>query len=155
MVGDARSGDGGLAGRVDAPGDTQQRRFVEFRSLYLLEHSARRLAPGAARANVLGIAAAAGVRRSGIGARGAGHCHQAEVAICYRSTLELVAAVVRLGHGDVRSSAAENLEQHARGDESGAPPAIAAEGAHGRAVEPDQSALFVQHAEYRFVADSV
>src|SRR5438874_1730689 len=49
---------------------------------------------------------------------------------------------------------AENLEQHAQRNEARAPPAAPAEGAHGRAVAADQSALSFQHAEYGDLADS-
>src|SRR5690348_1296041 len=54
---------------------------------------------------------------------------------------------------DVRGDGRENLEQHAHRNEPGAEPAAAAESAHGRAHEPDQSSFSFQHAQYRFVAD--
>src|ERR1700732_170021 len=134
MAGDAGSVHGGPAGWVDAPSHSQQRGFVEFWTVHVLEHSPRRGATGAPRADVLGVAAAAGVRGPGIGARRAGHRHQAEVVVCYRPALELVAAAVRFSNGDVRGGAAENLEQHARGDEPRAAPTVTAEGAHGRPI---------------------
>src|SRR6266404_2226717 len=153
MAGHAGGVHGGTARRLDAPGDSQQGRSLELRAVHVFEYSARRSAPGAAGRDVLGIAAAARVRWTGTWARGAGGGHKTQVAVCDRAALGLVAGIVRAGHADVGGGAAEDLEQHAHRNESGAAPAVAAEGAHGRAFEPDQSALFVQYAEHGVVAD--
>ena len=58
-------------------------------------------------------------------------------------------------HGDGRRGSDEDLEQHAPRNESRAAPAVAAQGAHGRADRANQSSFFVQHAQYRVVADSL
>src|ERR1700746_750498 len=63
-------------------------------------------------------------------------------------------AAHRVVVGDERREGDQDLEQPAHRDEPRAEPAAAFEGAHGRAFEPDQSALPFQHAEYRIVADS-
>src|SRR5438477_6098423 len=72
-----------------------------------------------------------------------------------RPALEWVARALRPGDVNGRGGAAENLEQHAHRDESGAPPAIAAQGPHGRALQSNQSAFLVQYTEHRFLADSL
>src|SRR5260370_30931016 len=155
MAGHAGGLHGGVARWLAAPGHPHQRRFVEFRSIHVSEYPARFGPPGASSENIMGTASPARVRWSGAWARGAGHRYQAEVVVRYRPPLELVAWAVRLGNGHVRLRAAKNLEQHARRDEPGAPPAVAAQGSHRRTLQPNQSALFIQHAEDRFFADSL
>src|SRR5258705_10283406 len=155
MVGHACGSYRGTAGRLDAPGDPKQRRAVELWSVHVSEYSAGRGAIRSAREDVVGIAAVAGLRCAGAWPRGDRGGDQAEMAVLHPSGVGLVADTLCAGDADVRGCAAEDLEQHAHRNESRAAPATAAQGAHGRAFEPDQSTLFVQHAEHGVVADSV
>jgi hypothetical protein len=102
----------------------------------------------------LAIAASVGLRWPGAWPRSAGEDDDAEVAVRHRPALELVADFVRAGDGYGCGRAPEDLEQHAYRDEPRAAPTVAIESANGCTLEPDQSTLFVQHTEYRFVADS-
>src|SRR5260370_7626116 len=70
MAGYAGGVHGGAARRIDAPGDSQQGRSVEFRAVHVFEYSARRGALGKTRHYILGTAAADGLRRLGAGPRG-------------------------------------------------------------------------------------
>src|ERR1700686_1510434 len=77
------------------------------------------------------------------------------MVVCDRPALGLVAGAGGDCDADVGGGTAEDLEQHPHRDEPRAAPATAAKGAHGCAVQPDQSALFVQHTEHGFCADSI
>src|SRR5215470_16236855 len=116
---------------------------MEFRAIHLSKYSQGIVAVCAAGGDFLGTAASAGLRGTGARASDVGAGHEAEVAVCYRSGLELVAGVVGAGDGDGSRGAAENLEQHADRNEPRAAPAIVAESAHGCAVEPDQSTFLI------------
>src|SRR5438552_13065846 len=116
---------------------------MEFRSVHIFEHSESGGAIFTQGGYSVGDAAAGSLRWTGTGPRGIGDRHETEVVVCHRSALGLVAGPGGDRDADVGGCAAEDLEQHAHRNESGATPAVAAEGAHGRAIQPDQSALFV------------
>ena len=71
-LGMPRGGGGRAARRTDSPGDSGQRRALEFRTVFVFESAASARAAGAARGDVLGISAACSVCRAGTWARGAG-----------------------------------------------------------------------------------
>ena len=103
----------------------------------------------------MGNAAAGCLCWTGTGSRGVGDCYQTEMALCGRPALGLVAGPGGDCNADVRRGTAEDLEQHAHRNEPRAPPTTFAEGAHGRAVEPDQPTLFVQYIEHCLIVDSI
>src|SRR2546421_10100896 len=155
MAGNAGGLCRGFAGWTDSSSYSQQRRPLEFWAIHFFEHSQGHGSFAAKSRTVLGDGAAGHLRGAGSGPRGACARNQAEMAFRDSRALGLVASARGDRHVDVRGITAENLEQHAQRDEPRTTPAASAEGPHGRAVAADQSALSLQHAEYRDGSDSL
>src|SRR5207245_275501 len=120
--------------------------------IYFPEHSESDCEAASQSGIVLGNGAADHVHCPRTGPRGACARYKAEVALCDRSELGLVAGARGDRHTNVCRCPAENLEQHAHRDEPRAAPAAFVEGTYGCALQPDQSALSVQYAQHRFGA---
>src|SRR5438045_3997324 len=155
MAGHATGVDRRTPWRIDTPGHSGQGRVVELRPVHVLEYSESCRAVPAQSGYSVGDASAGRVRWPRTWPCGTGDCNKAEMVVRGGSALGLVAWIGGDCDIDVGCRAAENLEQHPYRDESGTAPAIVAESAHGCSVQPDQSALFVQHPEYCFGADSL
>src|SRR5260370_6576098 len=111
MAGYAGGVHGGAARRIDAPGDSQQGRSVEFRAVHVFEYSARRGALGKTRHDIVGTAAADGLRRLGAGARGFGGTLPIAIVVCRRSAHGMVARLLRAVPSDVGRGATANTGQ--------------------------------------------
>src|SRR5579859_6171199 len=107
MVGNAGSIRSRAIGRIDAASDSQQRRTVEFRAIHVFEYSQGGGAVFAEGGYFVGNAAAGSLRRLGVGARWPGAGDQAEVAVCDRPALGLVAGAGGDCHADVGGGAVE------------------------------------------------
>src|SRR6266403_3666670 len=141
MAGDAGGGHRGTARRTNPASDSQQGRSLEFRAVHVLEYPESDHATVAKSGIVVGNGAFGCVRGSGTGARGPGARDQTEVALRGGLALGLVAGAGGNCDLDVGSGSLEDLEQHTHRDEPRAAPATAFESAHGRALQPDQSAF--------------
>src|SRR6266446_8440375 len=110
MAGDASSIGGRAAWRIDATSDSGQGRVMELRAIHILEHSKSGGAIFAQSGYPVGDASTGSLRWTGTGPRGIGNRYQAEVVVCGRSALGLVAGTGGDRDAYVGRGAAEDLE---------------------------------------------
>ncbi len=152
---DAHGSVAGLVGGLIRQVIPNKEGHLEFWAVHFSERSSLALAICAARSAHVGNAAAGGLCWARTWPAGAGPRHQAAMALLHRRPELVVRRSARAGDHDGRRRSHQDLEQHAHPDESRAASAIAAQGAHGRAFQPDQPSFSVQHAQYGLFVDSL